>query len=146
MTHQQLMRVYGALMWSLARILQNPEVRRHVTQTLIMSPSSYLGLQNLCWKLLESAPAVHRQQVKRYKIYKHKLVFDVMILSSIRELFEMEQEDLFNELQALPRFALVRRLNDLIKRAKSVKVRLLGQLTSAFHTMIDRSTAQLLAT
>ena len=69
-----------------------------------------------------------------------------MILSSIRELFEMEQEDLFNELQALPRFALVRRLNDLIKRAKSVKVRLLGQLTSAFHTMIDRSTAQLLAT
>ena len=58
-----------------------------------------------------------------------------MILSSIRELFEMEQEDLFNELQALPRFALVRRLNDLIKRAKSVKVRLLGELTSAatFH-------------
>ena len=52
-----------------------------------------------------------------------------MILSSIRELFEMEQEDLFNELQALPRFALVRRLNDLIKRAKSVKVLLLGHLT-----------------
>ena len=70
-----------------------------------------------------------------------------MILSSIRELFEMEQEDLFNELQALPRFALVRRLNDLIKRAKSVKVRLrLGELTSAFHCIIDRSTAQLLAT
>ena len=35
----------------------------------------------------------------------------------------MEEEDLFNELQALPRFALIRRLNDLIKRAKAVKVR-----------------------
>ena len=34
----------------------------------------------------------------------------------------MEEEELFNELQALPRFALIRRLNDLIKRAKAVKV------------------------
>ena len=42
-----------------------------------------------------------------------------------RELFEMEEEDLFDELQALPRFAMIRRLNDLIKRAKSVKVRML---------------------
>ena len=39
-----------------------------------------------------------------------------------RELFEAEEEDLFNELQALPRFALIRRFNDLIKRAKAVKV------------------------
>jgi len=83
MTHQQLMRVYGALMWSLARILQNPEVSRIYVGSFWNQPLQY---------------------------------------TANRELFEMEEEDLFDELQALPRFAMIRRLNDLIKRAKSVKV------------------------
>ena len=34
----------------------------------------------------------------------------------------MEQDDLFDDLQSLPKFATVRRLNDLIKRARLVKV------------------------
>ena len=85
MTHQQLMRVYGALMWSLARILQNPEVSRVYVGSFWNQPLQFTG--NM-------------------------------------ELFEAEQDDLFNELQGLPRFAMVRRLNDLIKRAKAVKVAL----------------------
>jgi len=83
MTHQQLMRVYGALMWSLARILQNPEVSR-----------IYVG-----------------------SFWNRPLVYE-----GSRELFEAEQEDLFADLQGLPRFAMVRRLNDLIKRAKAAQV------------------------
>ena len=83
MTTQQLMRVYGALMWSLARILGSPEVSR-----------IYVGS---FW----NQPLQH---------------------SANRELFEAEQEDLFDDLQNLPKFATVRRLNDLIKRARLVKV------------------------
>ena len=83
MTTQQLMRVYGALMWSLSRILGNPEVSR-----------IYVGS---FW----NQPLQH---------------------SANRELFEVEQDDLFDDLQNLPKFATVRRLNDLIKRAKAVKV------------------------
>jgi len=83
MTHQQLMRVYGALMWSLARIMGNPEVSR-----------VYVG-----------------------SFWNQPLQF-----AANRDLFEMEQDDLFNDLQELPRFATVRRLNDLIKRATWAKV------------------------
>ena len=83
MTTQQLMRVYGALMWSLSRILGNPEVSR-----------IYVGS---FW----NQPLQH---------------------SANRELFEVEQDDLFDDLQNLPKFATVRRLNDLIKRARLVKV------------------------
>jgi len=83
MTHQQLMRVYGALMWSLSRILGNPEVSR-----------VYVG-----------------------SFWNQPLQF-----AANRDLFEMEQEDLFHDLQELPRFATIRRLNDLIKRATWAKV------------------------
>jgi len=83
MTHQQLMRVYGALMWSLSRILGNPEVSR-----------VYVG-----------------------SFWNQPLQF-----AANRDLFEMEQDDLFSDLQELPRFATVRRLNDLIKRATWAKV------------------------
>lgn len=45
-----------------------------------------------------------------------------LVYEGSRELFEAEQEDLFADLQGLPRFAMVRRLNDLIKRAKAAQV------------------------
>ena len=59
---QQLMRVYGALMWSLSRILQNPEVSR---------------------------------------IYVGSFWDQPLKCVANRELFEAEQEDLFNDLQVL---------------------------------------------
>lgn len=81
--HQQLMRVYGALMWSLGKVLQTPEVAR-----------VYIGS---FW-----------DQPLRYDTNK--------------KLFEDEEQDLFKDLQSLPHNAALRKLNDLMKRARLAKV------------------------
>ena len=39
-----------------------------------------------------------------------------------RQLLEREKQDLLNEMMALPQNAVVRRINELVKRARSVKV------------------------
>ena len=81
---QQLMRVYGALMWSLGKVISTPEVVR-----------VYIGS---FW----DQPFLHSEN---------------------RGLFEAESSDLFSDLQSLPRNAALRKLNDLIKRARLAKVK-----------------------
>lgn len=99
--HQQLMRVYGALMWSLGKVLQTPEVAR-----------VYIG-----------------------SFWDQPLRYDVN-----RRLFEDEEQDLFRDLQSLPRNAALRKLNDLIKRARLAKVHayIIAELRKGMPAMIGK--------
>lgn len=99
--HQQLMRVYGALMWSLGKVFKTPEVSR-----------VYLG-----------------------SFWDHPLHYDIN-----RRLFQDEQHDLFQDLQALPRNAALRKLNDLIKRARLAKVHayIISELRKQMPSMIGK--------
>ena len=83
-TTQQLMRVYGALMWSLGKVIKTPEVARVFIGSFWDQP--FFNDDN-------------------------------------KKLFEMEEGDLFKDLESLPRSVTIRKLNDLVKRARSLKVR-----------------------
>ncbi|VDK48491.1 unnamed protein product [Anisakis simplex] len=99
--HQQLMRVYGALMWSLGKVFKTPEVSR-----------VYIG-----------------------SFWDQPLHYDIN-----RRLFQDEQHDLFADIQALPRNAALRRLNDLIKRARLAKVHafIISELKNEMPSMIGK--------
>ena len=99
--HQQLMRVYGALMWSLGKVLGTPEVAR-----------VYIG-------------SFWDQPLRCEMIIRHIVTLRLTIFfcryDVNRRLFEAEEQDLFADLQSLPRNAALRKLNDLIKRARLAK-------------------------
>ena len=102
---QALLRVYGALMWALGKVVQTPEVCK-----------VFLGS---FW----DAPLKREDN---------------------RLLLEREKKDLMRELLELPQNAVVRRINDLIKRARSVKVHayIIHYLKKQMPYMIGRSEKQ----
>jgi len=104
-TTSQLMRVYGAMMWNLGKVIDTPEVSR-----------VYIGS---FW----DEPLSNDEQ---------------------RRLFETEENDLYTALAQLPRSAAVRKLNDLIKRARLAKVHayLMDHLKRKMPTMMGKEKKQ----
>jgi len=80
---QQLVRVYGALMWSLGKVFQTPEVLR-----------VYVGS---FW----DQPLKEKENEK---------------------LMKLEQQDLLADLRSLPHNVAIRKVNELIKRARRAKI------------------------
>ena len=107
--HQELMRVYGALMWSLGKVFNTPEVAR-----------VYIG-----------------------SFWDEDLRHEVN-----RKLFEDEERDLFQDLHSLTRNSTLRKLNDLIKRARLVKVHslIIGDIKSKMPIFLgkDKKKAELI--
>jgi len=104
-TTQQLMRSYGALMWSLGKVIDTPEVSRVYVGSFWDEP-----LKN----------------------------------ENLRELFEQEANDLYTLIAQLPRTAAVRKVNDLIKRARLAKVHafLMDHLYSNMPTFFGHAKEQ----
>lgn len=84
--------------------------------------------------LLIFCRSVSRSQVIR--VYIGSFWSHPLLIPDNRKLFEAEEQDLFKDIQSLPRNAALRKLNDLIKRARLAKVS--GKST---HTLIDRESA-----
>lgn len=82
---QQLMRVYGALMWSLGKVIRSPEVLRVYIGSFWDKPVNSIGAANA-------------------------------------ELFQNEEGDLLNDLRNLPQHSAVRKINELVKRARLARV------------------------
>lgn len=82
---QQLMRVYGALMWSLGKVIRSPEVLRVFIGSFWDKPFNSIGAGNA-------------------------------------ELFKSEERDLLDDLRSLPRHSAVRKVNELVKRARLARV------------------------
>ena len=85
-SNQQLMRVYGALMWSLGKVIDTPEVMR-----------VYVGS---FW---------HPEKESNF-------------IPQNRELIESEHVDLLRDLKNLPRQSAMRKVNELVKRARLARV------------------------
>lgn len=103
---EQLVRVYGSLLWSMGKIFQTPEVAR-----------VYCG-----------------------SFWDQPLMHD-----DFKDMFERDEELLVEELMNLPACAAARKVNEIVKRIRAIKVHLciLGHLKRQMPLLFGRENAQM---
>eukprot|EP00814_Leptocylindrus_danicus_P003886 CAMPEP_0116045968 /NCGR_PEP_ID=MMETSP0321-20121206/27950_1 /TAXON_ID=163516 /ORGANISM="Leptocylindrus danicus var. danicus, Strain B650" /LENGTH=478 /DNA_ID=CAMNT_0003527435 /DNA_START=219 /DNA_END=1655 /DNA_ORIENTATION=+ len=103
---EQLVRVYGSLLWSMGKIFQTPEVAR-----------VYCGS---FW----DQPLLHED---------------------FKDMFERDEELLIEELMNLPASAAARKVNEVVKRIRAIKVHLciLGHLKRQMPLLFGREKTQM---
>lgn len=99
--------VYGAMMWSLGKVLGTPEVARVYIGSFWDEPLRWVVIIIIVIRDLDDYDNNNNLS------YRY---------DTNRSLFEAEEQDLFSDIQGLPRNAALRKLNDLIKRARLAKV------------------------
>ncbi|GAA5805173.1 P-loop containing nucleoside triphosphate hydrolase protein [Helicostylum pulchrum] len=106
-SQQQLMRVYGAMMWSLGKVVQTPEVMRVYLASF--------------WN--EKPPNC---------------------FEDCRELIEAESRDLLIDLKELRRNAAIRKVNEIVKRARLARVHaiIIGHLKKEMPAMFGKKKKQ----
>jgi len=102
---QQLMRVYGALMWSLGKVVQTPEVMRVYISSFW--DNEYVNKEN-------------------------------------KKLFDAEKKDLLEDLLSLPRNSSIRKVNEMVKRARLVKIHslIIGHLKNKMPSLFGKENKQ----
>ena len=89
---QRLMRVYGALMWSLGKVVKSPEVLRVYIGSFWDQPLMYEDNGEFECKFLKFCIF--------YKYWQYDLFLTYLCTA---QLFEMEEKDLMRDLKDLPR-------------------------------------------
>nr|XP_016510443.1 PREDICTED: EH domain-containing protein 1-like [Nicotiana tabacum] len=112
---QQLMRVYGALMWSLGKVILN------------LSDAS---TKMWCFGF--------------YRSFNDKPINEAATGPVGKELFEKEQDDLLTDLKNIPKKACDRRINEFVKRARAAKIHsyIISHLKKEMPAMIGKAKTQ----
>jgi hypothetical protein len=121
---QKLMRIYGALMWSIGKVVKSPEVLRVYIGSFWDQPLVFDDNGNLVAFL--------------------GFLILIVCLCVPAALFEMEEKDLMRDLKDLPRNSAVRKINELVKRVRICKVHayIIGHMKEQMPMMMGHAKKQ----